>query len=149
MTEAAMCTDPVEVSTDPGRLDLDRIHHWLAEESYWARGRSRETLLTAVGQSVNFGAYQGGTQVGYARLVTDRATFAWLCDVFVADEARGRGVGKALVRAVRAEVDALGVKRALLTTADAHSLYAESAGFRPLAAPARWMELIRDDGHVR
>jgi GNAT superfamily N-acetyltransferase len=128
----------VDVSTDPARLDVDRIHRWLSEDAYWARGRSRPAVAKAVEQSVNFGAYLGHEQVGYARLVTDRSTHAWLCDVYVDRRHRGRGIGTALLAAADAELTAYGVGRAMLATQDAHALY-ERFGFAPLADSDQFM----------
>lgn len=130
----------IRISDDPAELDHDRIHRWILEESYWAKGRSVENQETAIANSWNFGAYdeKTGEQLGYTRVVTDRATFAWLCDVFVDDSARGRGVGKALVAAVVDALEPLGLRRAALATADAHGLYAQY-GFEPLEQPDRWM----------
>ncbi|MFJ8230597.1 GNAT family N-acetyltransferase [Streptomyces sp. NPDC094448] len=133
-----------EISTSPDRLDRALIHRWLSTDAYWAVGRSRELQEAAIEGSLNFGVYETetGTQVGFARVVTDRATFAWLCDVYVAPELRGRGLGNALVAAVRDEVAALGVYRIMLATADAHEVYAR-AGFGPLEEPGKWMVLGR------
>jgi GNAT superfamily N-acetyltransferase len=120
-----------------------RIHRWILAESYWAKGRSIENQETAIANSWNFGAYDeaSGEQIGFTRVVTDRATFAWLCDVYVDDAARGRGVGKALVAAVVEALDPLGLRRILLATADAHGLYAQY-GFEPLAKPESWMARV-------
>jgi len=128
------------ISSDPARLDLDLIHRWLSEDSYWARGRTRETVERSVPPSVNFGAYTAdGEMVGAARVVTDFATFGWLCDVFVLDEHRGRGLGIALVEAVVTHPDLRHLKRMILATADAHSLY-ERFGFEPMGDPeGKWM----------
>jgi GNAT superfamily N-acetyltransferase len=128
------------ISTDPARLDLGLIQRWLAEESYWAQGRTMETVERSVPTSLNFGAYTAdGAMVGAARMVTDYATFGWLCDVFVVDAHRGRGVGKALVAAAVTHPDMVGLKRTILATADAHSLYARH-GFRPMGDPEnKWM----------
>ena len=117
--------DDLEFSDDPARLDRARIHTWLAEESYWAEGRPRAMQDAAIDASWNFGVYDRatGAQLAYARVVTDRVTFAWLCDVFVARDARGRGVGVALVDGVIAALEPLGLKRILLATGDAHGLY--------------------------
>ncbi|MFB9310754.1 GNAT superfamily N-acetyltransferase [Agromyces hippuratus] len=129
-----------EFSADPARIDLDRVHTWLADESYWAAGRSRAALETAVAASRNYGIYDGasGAQLAYARVITDGVTFAWLCDVFVDSEARGRGIGVALIEQVMATLEPLGLRRIGLTTADAHGLY-ERFGFRPLDQPEQWM----------
>jgi GNAT superfamily N-acetyltransferase len=128
----------IEISTDPNRLDVDLIHRWLSEESYWAGGVSREIVARAIDNSLCFGVYLEGRQVGLARVVTDRATFAWLDDVFILDSYRGRGYGKALIAAVVAHPELRGLRRLLLATRDAHGLYAQY-GFTPVA-PERFME---------
>jgi GNAT superfamily N-acetyltransferase len=128
----------LEISTDPARLDVDLIHRWLSEDAYWALGRSRGAVERSIAHSLNFGAYDDGRLVGYARLVTDEATFAWLCDVYVAPDHRGRGVGTALMDAVDDWLRGLGVRRAMLATADAHALYARY-GFEPVSDAERWM----------
>lgn len=128
----------VTVSTDASLLDLDTLHRWLSTDAYWAIGRPRDVVERAVAGSLNFGAYDDGRLVGYARVVTDSATFAWLCDVYVDPAARGAGVGVALIAAVDAELTDLQVRRTLLATADAHGLYAKF-GFEPMTEPERWM----------
>lgn len=140
--DAARMHDWYEISADPERLDVDRVHRWLSADAYWALGRPREKQERAIAGSLNLGVYDraSGEQVGYARVVTDRATFAWLCDVYVDPAVRGKGVGAALIAAVRRELDAFGLGRVLLATRDAHELYRKT-GFRPLAEPERWMEL--------
>jgi GNAT superfamily N-acetyltransferase len=130
----------VRVSDDPSLLDVSRIHRWLSEDAYWALGRTREVVERAIEHSLNFGAYDdSGEQVGYARVVTDRATFAWLCDVYVDPSSRGAGVGTALLDAVTAHLAGYRLSRTMLATADAHALY-ERYGFAPLAHPGRLME---------
>ncbi|MFI6939898.1 GNAT family N-acetyltransferase [Streptomyces sp. NPDC050418] len=131
-----------EIATDPARLDPARIHHWLSTDAYWALGRSREKQDSAIAGSLNFGAYDpvSGEQVAYARVITDHATFAWLCDVYVDRAVRGKGVGVALVAAVRDELAPCGLRRILLATEDAHGVY-EKLGFEPLTHPERWMAL--------
>ena len=133
--------DGYEISTDPDRIDLDRVHVWLATDAYWALGRERETVARAFTGSIGFGVYRpgDGRQVAVARVVTDGATFAWLCDVYVDPAERGRGLGTWLAGAVRDHLGELGVRRILLATLDAHGVYAK-IGFRPVAAD-RWMEL--------
>jgi len=131
------------ISTDPDRLDLDVIHRWISEESYWAPGRSRQTVERSVAASLNFGVYaDDGEMVGAARVVTDFATFGWLCDVFVIDEHRGRGLGKALMAAVADHPALTGLQRIILATADAHQLYARY-DYELMANPERWMERTR------
>ncbi len=132
----------IEISTDPSRLDLDTIHRWLSEETYWARGRSRELMQRSFDNSICFGAYLGDRQVGFARVVTDRATFAWLADVFIAGEHRGRGYGKALVAAVLAYPELQGLRRWLLATKDAHGLYAQN-GF-DVVPDGRFMQRLAE-----
>ncbi|MFC1401432.1 MULTISPECIES: GNAT family N-acetyltransferase [Streptacidiphilus] len=134
--------DGYEISTDPARLDAALIHRWLSQDAYWALGRVREKQDAAIAGSLNFGVYDlaSGAQVGYARVVTDRATFAWLCDVYIAPEVRGKGLGTALAGAVRDEMAPYGIRRIMLATADAHAVYAK-VGFEPLAEPGKWMAL--------
>jgi GNAT superfamily N-acetyltransferase len=129
----------VTISTDDALLDVDRIHRWLSEDAYWSLGRSRETVEKSLRHSVNVGAYDETGQVGFLRIVTDRSTFAWVCDVYVDPAARGNSVGKLMMAEADRLLSAYGVRRALLATADAHGLYGQY-GFAPLADPARWME---------
>lgn len=129
----------VQVSTDPGRLDVDLIHAFLSEQAYWALGRPRELTERAIAGSLCFGAYAAdGAQLGFARVVTDHALFAYLADVFVVEAARGQGIGKALVAAIVGHEDLQGLRRMVLATDDAHGLYA-GFGFVPLADPEKWM----------
>ncbi|MGC5039261.1 MULTISPECIES: GNAT family N-acetyltransferase [unclassified Streptomyces] len=145
MTDTPSLPEGYEISTDPSRVDAERVHRWLSTDAYWALGRPREKQDRAIEGSLNFGVYDtvSGEQVAYARVVTDRATFAWLCDVYVDPSVRGKGVGTALVTAVREEVRSYGVKRVLLATHDAHGVY-EKIGFAPLARPEHWMVLLFD-----
>ena len=126
-----------EISTDPARLDRVLVHRFLSEESYWARGRAREVTERSIEGALPFGVYLGGEQVGFARVVTDGATFAWLADVFVVRAHRGRGLGKHLVQTVLEHPELRGVRRWVLGTADAHDLY-RRFGFRE-TAPGRFM----------
>jgi len=130
----------VEISTDPARFDLDVIHGYLAR-SYWAAGIPRETVERSIAGSLCFGAFDGGRQIGFARVVTDRATFAYLADVFVLGEFRGRGVATRLMEAIVAHPELQNLRRWLLVTRDAHPLY-EKFGFRPLEKPDRHMEKV-------
>ncbi|SDQ92541.1 Acetyltransferase (GNAT) family protein [Curtobacterium sp. UNCCL20] len=132
--------DGIRFSDDPDDLDVDRVHHWLSEQSYWARGRDRATQLAIIAGSRNFGVYDDATgqQLGYARVITDGVTFGWLADVFVDPGSRGRGVGVALIEGVTAAIEPLGLKRFALFTADAHGLY-ERFGFRRLPDADGWM----------
>lgn len=133
----------IEFSADAARLDRARVHAWLACESYWASGRARATNDAAIDASRNFGVYDRdtGEQLAYARVVTDGVTFAWLCDVFVASDARGRGIGVSLIEGVVEALAPLGLKRIALTTADAHGLY-EKFGFASLDRPQDWMARV-------
>jgi GNAT superfamily N-acetyltransferase len=127
------------ISTDPERLDIDVIHRFLSEESYWASGVDHEIVVRSIENSICFGLYDGSRQVGFARVVTDRAAFAYLADVFVLSHQRGRGLGKWVVETVLSHPDLQNLRRFFLGTADAHSLY-ERHGFRPID-PSRMMEL--------
>ena len=130
-----------EVSTDRSRLDVDLVARWLSEESYWAVGRSREVTERAIEGSVCVGAYApGGEQAGFARVVTDRATLAWLCDVFVVDDHRGHGLARRMVQAALDLPELRGVLW-LLGTDDAHGVYAP-LGFEEVE-PGRWMKRAR------
>jgi GNAT superfamily N-acetyltransferase len=132
------------ISTDRRRFDVDVFHRFLSEQSYWARGRTRSTTDAALERSLVFGVYApDGSMVGAARLVTDCSTFAWVCDVFVLEEMRGRGLGRALMEAIVSHPCVADSKRALLATHDAHGLYA-AHGFEPLAVPGHWMERLGD-----
>ncbi|MFE6866775.1 GNAT family N-acetyltransferase [Kitasatospora sp. NPDC057692] len=142
MTSDTGLPDGYEISTDPARLDVALIHRWLSQDAYWALGRSREKQDRAIAGSLNFGLYEqaSGEQVGYARVVTDHATFAWLCDVYIAPAARGRGLGTALAAGVRDRLADQGLRRVLLATADAHGVYAK-VGFQAVEKPEKWMIL--------
>jgi GNAT superfamily N-acetyltransferase len=128
------------ISTDPSRLDLDAVHGFL-QRSYWASERPLETLKRAVEGSLNFGLYHGEErrQVGFARVVTDFATFAWLCDVFIDEAHRGQGLGVWLVETVVEHPELRCLRLWMLGTRDAHGLY-EKIGFTPLSAPEKWMQ---------
>jgi GNAT superfamily N-acetyltransferase len=131
------------ISTDKSKLDLEVIHTFLSTESYWAQGRPMEVVRASIDGSLCFGVYDGERQVGFARVVTDGATFAWVCDVFVVQAYRGRGLSKWLVESVVAGLDQAGVRRILLATRDAHELYRRYGGFEGLQAPDRWLERRR------
>lgn len=127
------------VSTDRNRLQLDVIHKYLSEESYWARERTLEQTETAIKNSLPFGVYRQENQVGFARVVTDYATFAYLGDVFILPEFQGGGLGKFLMKAILGHPDLQGFRRWVLATRDAHGLY-EQFEFAALRFPERWME---------
>jgi GNAT superfamily N-acetyltransferase len=130
----------IEISTDPARLDVPLIHRFLSEESYWAKNIPLALVETALANSLCFGAYDAGALVGFARVVTDYATFGYVSDVFVLDSHRGAGIGKMLMSAIREHPSLRPLRRWHLLTRDAHALY-EQAGFRPLRTPAWHMEL--------
>lgn len=133
-----------EIECDPARLDRDLIHRWLSRESSWARGIPRALLERAIDHSLCFGAYRDQAQVGFARVVTDRATFANLVDVFVLPEARGLGCARRMMDTVVGHPDLQGLRRMTLATSDAHGLYAKY-GFRALVWPDTHMERYQPD----
>lgn len=126
------------IDTNPSRLDLGVIHGFLAA-SYWAAGIPRETVARSIEGSLCFGVYDGSAQVGFARVISDFATFAYLADVFVLESHRGRGLSKMLMDAIVAHPQLQGLRRWMLATRDAHGLYAQY-GFTPVKSPDRWME---------
>ncbi|MET9515795.1 GNAT family N-acetyltransferase [Streptomyces sp. NPDC002994] len=131
--------DGYEVATDPDRVDIGLVHHWLSTDAFWALGRSRETVEQCIRASLNFGLYDAnGAQVGYARVITDLATFAWLCDVYVDPTHRGNGLGTWLAAAIRDHLAPYKLKRVLLSTLDAHEVYAK-VGFVPFPDPEKPM----------
>lgn len=127
------------ISTDRGKLDFEVIHDYLSNQSYWAKGRSVETIKRSVDNSLPFGIYKDDRQVGFARVVTDYATFAWIADVFVLEEFRGFGLSKWLMEVIIAHPELQGFRRWVLATKDAHNLY-KKFGFTELLWPERWME---------
>jgi GNAT superfamily N-acetyltransferase len=138
--------DGFTVSTDPDHLDLDAVHAYLSQEAYWSAGIPRELLARAIAGSLCFGLYEGEKLVGFARVVTDRATFAYLCDVFVLPAYRGRGLSKWLMDCIVAHPDLQGLRRFVLVTRDAHKLYSRY-GFTPLADPTGYMHIHRQDAY--
>lgn len=133
------------VSTDRSRLDIDAVHAFLTR-SYWAEGISHAGVAEAIENSLPFGVYRGEEQVGFARVITDYVTFAYLADVYIEEAHRGRGLGKLLIRAMVAHPRLRGLRRWMLGTRDAHGLYAQY-GFIPLAEPQRWMERPNADAY--
>jgi GNAT superfamily N-acetyltransferase len=133
-------TDGYFISDDKALLNVERIFAWLSG-TYWAAGRPRRTVEDSIAASDAYGVYApDGEQVAFCRVVTDRATFGWVCDVYVDPAHRGRGLGKWMIGILRDEYAAFGMRRLLLATLDAHGVYA-SAGFKPLPEPDWWMEL--------
>ena len=129
------------ISTEPRRLDIDAIHAFLSR-SFWAEGIPKELVAKAIANSLCFGLFDGPSQVGFARVVTDRATFAYLCDVYVLESHRGGGLGKWLIETVMAHPDLQGLRRFQLVTRDAHGLYSRH-GFAGPRHPERYMEIFR------
>lgn len=139
-----MQNDTLHISNDKRALDIDMISTFLRDHAYWSRGIPRETVERAIDGSLCFGGYVEGRQVAFARLVTDSATFAYLCDVFVLPEYRKRGYGQALMRHIFDSELTRGLRRILLVTSDAHALY-RPHGFQALASPEKFMEVARPD----
>ncbi len=135
-----------EVSTDPDRFDIDLIHR-LLHTTYWARNMPRQLLEKSIRHSLCFGVYSREAQVAFARVITDLATFAYLSDVIVVPEHRGRGVSKLLMGAILGHPELQGLRRFVLATRDAHGLYAQF-GFKPLAAPEEFMTIHNADGYA-
>jgi len=135
--------DGYEIDTATGRIDLPLVQHWLTTDAYWAVGRPAEAVAASIAGSLCFGVYgPDGVQVGFARSVTDGATFAWIADVYIARDRRGLGLGTWLAEVVRDHLIGLGVPRIVLATMDAHEVYAR-VGFVPVANPDRYMEIDR------
>jgi GNAT superfamily N-acetyltransferase len=131
------------ISTDPTRLDITLIHDFISNQSYWGKGRRIETVQRALDNSLNFGIYKDDNQVGFARVVTDYCTFAWLADVFVIESHRGVGLSKWLMEVIISHPQLKNMRRWVLATKDAHGLYAQF-GFEPLSQPERWMEWFQE-----
>jgi N-acetylglutamate synthase-like GNAT family acetyltransferase len=140
---SATLTPPAEaeflVSTDKQQLDRELIHKFLTE-SYWAKGIPKQTVDRSIENSLCFGVYQEGQQVGFARVISDFTTYAYIADVFVVEKVRGKGVGKLLMREIRRHPDLQYLRRWSLVTRDAHGLYAQF-GFQPVKSPERHMEI--------
>ena len=130
--------DDITISTDRSRIDYEVIHGFL-KTSYWAAKRPMETIRRSVEHSLPFGVYAGGRMIGFARVITDFGTFAYVADVFILEEFRGRGLSKRLMQAMLDHSELQGMRRWLLATLDAHGLYSQF-GFKPLEEPFRWME---------
>ncbi|HKE30324.1 MAG TPA: GNAT family N-acetyltransferase [Candidatus Angelobacter sp.] len=128
-----------EITTDPSRIDLSLVHHFLTN-CYWAKGIPAKTVRRSLQHSLCFGIYQGAQQAGFARVITDRATFAYIGDVFVIESQRGKGLSKWLMQCIKSHPDLQGLRRWSLITRDAHGLY-EQFGFTPLKKPQNWMEM--------
>ena len=134
------------IDTKKSRLDLDVIQSFLAYDSYWAQNRTPEQTRTAIENSICFGVYAGERQIGFARVVSDQATFAYLGDVFILKDFRGHGRSKWLMETIVSHPDLQGLRRWVLATRDAHGLYSQY-DFAPLKFPERWMERTAPDAY--
>lgn len=143
MTHHALRRGGTEVTTDPSRLNIDVIHGFLSQ-SYWAEGISREIVERSIRGSLCFGAYRGDAQIGFARVISDRATYAYIADVFVLEPFRGDGAGKLLMECIMSHPDLQGLRRWSLLTRDAHGLYGRF-GFESPRHPERFMEISNPD----
>lgn len=137
----------IELSDDKARLDVARVHEWLAG-SYWSPGIDRDTVERQIAGSHCLGAYRDGVQVGFARIISDKASFAWIADVFVAEDARGQGVGRRMVGWFLDHPDYATIRRFGLVTADAHGVY-QALGFHGLLRPERYMERLSAEAAAR
>jgi len=126
------------ISTDKSKLNIPFIHEWLSQRSYWAQGRSLPAVQQSIEHSLCFGVYAGQQQIGFARVVTDYTTFAWLADVFIVETHQGQGLGKWLIETITTQPLLSDLRLFFLGTRDAHGLYRQY-GFEPLPAPERWM----------
>jgi N-acetylglutamate synthase-like GNAT family acetyltransferase len=131
------------VSTDPARVDLELVYDFLTN-CYWAKGITRDVVSRSLENSLSFGVYRGAKQVGFARVITDRATFAYIADVFILESYRGRGLSKLLMQCIMEHPELQGLRRWSLATTDAHGLYSQF-GFGPVAKPEMWMEIHRPE----
>ncbi len=138
--------DGLLLSTEKDRINIEAVHRFLSQESYWAKNRSFDQTVVAIENSICFAVFDGERQVAFARVVSDKATFAYIGDVFVLAEYRGRGISKWMMEAMVAHPELQGLRRWILATADAHGLY-EHFGFRGLQFPERWMERPATDAY--
>lgn len=141
MNDNAFIKKGFDISTDQSRLNFDLIYNYLNNDSYWARGIPAEKLRSAISNSFCFGVYQQAGQAGFARVITDKATFAYICDVFILPEFRGLGLSKWLIQTITGHPELQGLRRWSLATADAHGLYSQF-GFTQISRPDRWMEMF-------
>ncbi|MBS1532859.1 MAG: GNAT family N-acetyltransferase [Bacteroidetes bacterium] len=140
MNDKAFREKGYRITNDKNQIDFDRVYHYLEHESYWAKGVTAERLRTAIDNSMCFVILKQNELAGFARVVTDQATFAYICDVFILEEHRRLGLSKWLIQTIVQHPDLQGLRRWSLATLDAHSLY-EQFGFVPLSKPERWMEI--------
>ena len=142
-----MANEGYYISTDKAKLDIPFIHHFLSTEAYWSKGIPFDVVQRAVENSLNFGVFLGAEQVGYARVISDRATVAYLGDVFILPAHRGKGLSKMLMGEIMAHPSLQGLRRWILLTQDAHALY-KQYGWKTIAAPDRWMEVHNPNVYV-
>lgn len=135
------CHEEFTISTDRGRLNVTTVHDYLSRDSYWAQGRSRELVERSIAGSLCFGLYDGEAQIGFARVITDGAVYAYLADVFVLEPYRGRGLAKWMISCVIDHPQLRSIRRFMLATQDAHGLY-EKFGWSSLSEPSRHMERL-------
>jgi len=131
------------ISTDKRRLNLQVIFDFLSHRSYWARGRTLDTISHSIENSLCFGLYDADNQVGFARVVTDYATFGWVCDVFILESHRKKGLGKWLVQSMVSHPDLKNIRRLLLATQDADELYRKYGDFETLPETRRWLTRVQ------
>ncbi|WP_374948237.1 GNAT family N-acetyltransferase [Mucilaginibacter sp.] len=140
MNDAVFFKKGFIISTDKALIDFDAVCNYLINDSYWAKGMPIEKVRTAIDNSLCFGIYKNGKQAGFARIITDKATFAYLCDVFVLPDCRSMGLSKWLVQTILAHPELQGLRRWSLATLDAHGLYRQF-GFAEITNPERWMQI--------
>ena len=140
MTDITVSKDEFQISTDKTRLDIASIHQFLSTKAYWCLNIPKATLERAIQNSLCFGVYENEKQVGFARVISDYTTIAYLGDVYILEEYRGKGLSKWLIETIHSHEDLQGLRRWILLTADAHGLYRQF-GWREIADPAKWMEL--------
>jgi len=140
MNDESFAKKGFTISTDKDMLDFEMIYNYLSKESYWSKGITADRVRISIANSICFGVYDNGKQVGLARVITDKATFAYLCDVFVLDSHRGLGLSKWLMQTILGHPELQGLRRWVLATADAHGLY-KQFGFGPLTKPDNWMDI--------
>lgn len=140
MNDDAFLKKGFTISTDKSLLDVNMIYTYLSQESYWAKNIPQEKVKRSIENSMCFGVYKNGDQIGFARVITDKATFGYLADVFIIGGFRGLGLSKWLVQTILAHPDLQTLRRWVLATADAHGLY-KQFGFSPLTKPEVWMDI--------
>ena len=136
------------ISNDKMLMDVNVIHDFLSNRSYWAKGISKQRIEKSITNSLPFGVFEGKNQIGFAQVITDYATFGWICNVFILENHRGKGLSKALIHAITEHFELKNMRRLLLATADAHGLYTQY-GFSALEKPERWLEKTIADFYLK